>query len=48
MAISVGIGLVSAVAGLVASYYLNTASGPTTVMVSIAIFVISLLARGRR
>jgi ABC-type Mn2+/Zn2+ transport system permease subunit len=48
MAISVGIGLVSAVAGLVASYYLNTASGPTIVMVSIAIFVISLLARGRR
>jgi ABC-type Mn2+/Zn2+ transport system permease subunit len=42
MALSIAIGLVSAVAGLVGSFYLDTASGPTIVMVSILLFVLSL------
>jgi zinc transport system permease protein len=47
MGLSVAVGLISAVGGLVASFYLNTASGPTIVMLSIVLFIISLAA-GRR
>lgn len=47
MLLSVVIGLVSALMGLIGSFYLNTASGPTIVMVSILIFVLSLTIRGR-
>jgi zinc transport system permease protein len=40
-------GLIGAVVGLIASYYLDTASGPTMVMVVIVIFVVTLIARRR-
>jgi len=40
-------GLVSGIAGLMASVYLNTASGPTIVLVSIGIFFLTML-RPRR
>jgi zinc transport system permease protein len=48
MGLSVAVGLISAVGGLVASFYLNTASGPTIVMLSIVLFIISLAAGRRR
>ncbi len=47
MGIAIVIGLTGAIAGLVASYYLDTASGPTMVMVVVLIFVATLIA-GRR
>ncbi len=43
---SVGFGAFSAVLGLFGSYALNTASGPTMVMVSIAVFIASLVGKG--
>jgi zinc transport system permease protein len=49
MVLSIVVGLVSAVGGLIGSFYLDTASGPTIVMLSILLFILSLLARaGRR
>lgn len=39
---TVGISLVSGVSGLIASYYLSTATGATIVLVSMGIFVITL------
>ena len=38
-------GLVSGITGLIASVYLNTASGPTIVLVSIGIFFLTVLKR---
>ncbi|GAB4251869.1 MAG: metal ABC transporter permease [Thermoleophilia bacterium] len=48
MGLAAGIGLVSAAAGLVASYYLNTPSGPTIVLVAIVFFIASFFGRLRR
>lgn len=48
MVLAAGIGLVSAAAGLVASYYLNTPSGPTIVLVAIVFFIASFFGRLRR
>jgi ABC-type Mn2+/Zn2+ transport systems, permease components len=45
--LAVGVGVISAVAGLVLSYYLNTASGPTVVMVAVVFFIASYLGRLR-
>ena len=42
-AYAVGAGIISALLGLFGSYYLDTASGPTIVMVSIVLFVASLV-----
>lgn len=47
MGLAIVFGLVGATVGLVASYYLDTASGPTMVMVVIVIFVVTLLFRRR-
>ena len=41
-------GLISGTVGLVASFYLNTSSGPTIVLVSIVIFFLTLLKPLRR
>ncbi len=38
-------GVVSGIAGLVGSIYLNTSSGPTIVLVSIGIFIVTVLKR---
>lgn len=43
MIISVALGLVSCIGGLILSYYLNTASGATIVMLSTTMFFISVL-----
>ena len=48
MAVSALIGLVSAVAGLYASYYLDVASGGTMVLVATAIFVLAFLFAPQR
>ena len=48
MGIAIVIGLTGATVGLVASYYLDTASGPTMVMVVILIFIVTLVAGRRR
>jgi zinc transport system permease protein len=45
--VSVGIALVSGVIGLVASYYFNTATGATIVLVAAVCFFVTLLLRGR-
>lgn len=45
MAISVAVGIVSALGGLISSYYLNTPSGPTIVIWAMGFFLISLLFR---
>lgn len=45
MVMAIGVGVVSAVLGLTGSYYLDTASGPTIVMVAVTFFVASLLGR---
>lgn len=45
--LALGIGVVSALAGLILSYYLNTASGPTVVVVAVAFFVLSYVGRLR-
>lgn len=42
LALSVGVGVVSSLLGLVASYYFNTASGPTIVVMAVGFFVLSL------
>ncbi|MDD5043377.1 MAG: metal ABC transporter permease [Patescibacteria group bacterium] len=42
---SVIVGVLSALIGIVASYYLNTASGPTIVLASSVIFIFSLFYR---
>jgi len=49
MALSAGIGVVSAVAGLYVSYYLDVASGAAVVLVATAVFLLAYLfapARG--
>jgi len=43
--LSCAFGLVSGITGLIASVYLNTASGPTIVLVSIGIFFLTVLKR---
>jgi len=43
MGLSVVFGVIGAVLGLVASFYLDTASGPTMVVVVVLIFVATLL-----
>ncbi len=43
MGLSVAFGVIGAVLGLIASFYLDTASGPTMVVVVVLIFVITLL-----
>jgi manganese/iron transport system permease protein len=48
MGVAAGIGAVSAVVGLYASYYLNIASGPSIVLAETAIFAAVFLFRGRR
>ena len=48
MAVAAGIGALSAVVGLYASYYLNIASGPSIVLAETAVFLIVFLFRGRR
>jgi manganese/iron transport system permease protein len=48
MGVAAGIGAVSAVVGLYASYYLNIASGPAIVLAETAIFAAVFLFRGRR
>lgn len=47
MGLSAAFGVIGAVLGLVASFYLDTASGPTMVVVVVLIFVITLLLRRR-
>ena len=47
MLLSIIIGVVSALSGLIVSYYLNTPSGPTIVLVSIGLFVLSFAGRRR-
>lgn len=47
MLLSILVGLVSALSGLVISYYLNTPSGPTIVLVSIGLFILSFAGRRR-
>ncbi|MCG2679177.1 MAG: metal ABC transporter permease [Kiritimatiellae bacterium] len=44
---SVGISLLSGIAGLIASYYWNTATGATIVLFAMACFVLSFLIRRR-
>ncbi len=48
MGVSVAIGVVSAVAGLYASYYLDVASGGAMVLVATAIFMLAFLLAPRR
>jgi manganese/iron transport system permease protein len=48
MGVAAGIGALSAVVGLYASYYLNIASGPSIVLAETAIFAAVFLVRGRR
>jgi ABC-type Mn2+/Zn2+ transport system permease subunit len=48
MGTSVAIGIVSAVVGLYASYYLNVASGAATVLVATGIFVVAYVVAPRR
>lgn len=48
MALAAGIGVVSAIAGVYASYYLNMASGPAVVLVATFIFLVALLFAARR
>jgi len=43
--LSIVFGILSSVTGLVVSYYLNTASGPTIVLMSTFIFIITLSSR---
>ncbi len=45
---SVGIALVSGIAGLIISYYLDTSAGATIVLVSAVCYAVSLLIRGVR
>lgn len=45
--ISVIVGIISAVGGLVSSYYLNTPSGPTIVIWAMAFFILSVIFRRR-
>ncbi|TAL18956.1 metal ABC transporter permease [Patescibacteria group bacterium] len=45
VAVSTLVGIFSSLAGLIISYYANTASGPTVVLVSAAVFGLSFLAR---
>ena len=45
---SVGIALVSGLAGLTASYYLDTSAGATIVLVSAVFYAVSLLIRSIR
>ncbi len=45
--ISVIVGIISAVGGLVSSYYLNTPSGPTIVIWAMAFFILSVIFRQR-
>lgn len=47
MGLATAFGVIGAVLGLVASFYLDTASGPTMVVVVVLIFVITLLLRRR-
>jgi zinc transport system permease protein len=44
-AVSVGISMFSGISGLIASYYLNTATGATIVLISAAIFFVLFLIR---
>lgn len=46
-ALAVGISLISGILGLIGSYYWNTASGATIVLVAMSFFVISLAFRRR-
>ncbi|MCK5426813.1 MAG: metal ABC transporter permease, partial [Thermodesulfovibrionia bacterium] len=39
-------GVISGIVGLAGSVYLNTASGPTIVLISIALFFLTMLKRG--
>ncbi|MCL6430792.1 MAG: metal ABC transporter permease [Anaerolineae bacterium] len=48
MAIAVGIGVLSAVAGLFLSYWLNVASGATIVLTATALFALAVLLSPRR
>lgn len=48
MGVAAGIGALSAIAGLYASYYLNIASGPAIVLAETAVFLVVFLVRGRR
>lgn len=48
MGLAAVIGVLSAASGLILSYYLDTASGPTIVMVAIAVFIASFAARAIR
>lgn len=47
VALAIGVGVVSSLTGLVLSYYLNTASGPTVVIVAVLFFILSYLGRLR-
>lgn len=48
MGVAAGIGALSAIAGLYASYYLNIASGPAIVLAETAVFLVVFLVRGQR
>ncbi|MBU2604127.1 MAG: metal ABC transporter permease [Actinobacteria bacterium] len=48
MGLAIVFGAVGALTGLAASYYLDTASGPTMVMVVVLIFVVTLVLRRNR
>ena len=43
--LSVGLNVVAVIVGMLASVFLNTASGPTIILVSTAFFILSLLLR---
>lgn len=45
LVIAVIVGIISAVGGLISSYYLNTASGPTIVIWAMIFFILSLVFR---
>ncbi|MFC4452766.1 metal ABC transporter permease [Deinococcus sonorensis] len=48
VAVAAVLGTVCGVVGLYLSYYLNTAAGPTIVLVNTAMFLLALTLRGRR
>jgi len=48
MGLAAAIGVLSAASGLILSYYLDTASGPTIVMVAIGVFIASFAVKAIR
>jgi zinc transport system permease protein len=46
-AVSVGVSIFSGISGLIASYYWNTATGATIVLIAAAVFFVLFLLRKR-